>query len=110
MFCLYLKSSRSLKDSNSQASQEGSLQYTKLNGHSIKSLIFIISLVEISIDVSPPCPHSIAGSPSGNLVILRSRLHIVSKMRLDSTWNKVCIQKEFIIIMEKELQILILQI
>ena len=34
-----------------------------------------ISLVEISIEDSPPCPHSIAGSPSGNLAILRSRWH-----------------------------------
>ena len=38
------------------------------------SLIFTISLVEISIDASPPCPYSIAGSPSGNLAIPRSRL------------------------------------
>ena len=40
--------------------------------------MFIISLVEISIDASPPCPHSIAGSPSRNLAILRSRLHDVT--------------------------------
>ena len=31
------------------------------------------------MDASPPCPHSIAGSPSGNLAILRSRLHQVYK-------------------------------
>ena len=76
MFYLYLKSSRSLKDSDSQASQELSLEYTKLNGHSI-SPSSIISLVEISIDASPPCPHSIAGSPSGNPAILRRRLDLL---------------------------------
>ena len=39
--------------------------------------MFTIALVEISIDceASPPCPYSIAGSPSGNLATPRSRLH-----------------------------------
>ena len=48
MFYLYLKSLLSHKDSVSQASQErSSLIYYKLNGHSICSSIYLISLEDI---------------------------------------------------------------
>ena len=53
MFYLYLKSLLSHKDSVSQASQErSSLIYYKLNGHSILSLIYLISLEDIPPSLS----------------------------------------------------------
>ena len=47
MLYLYLKSSRSHKDSNSQAPQEHSLYYTKLNGHSISPSSYYISCRDV---------------------------------------------------------------